>query len=457
MNYDIIVIGSGPGGYVAAQTAAENGKKTLLIEKEKLGGICLNWGCIPTKALLKSAAAYHYAVKAKDYGVDITSEVKPDFAKMVERSRAVSEQMSKGVEFLMKKANVEVLMGKAKLLKDKSVEVTKDDGSKEIFTAEHIILAVGAHSRQLPSMPQDGEHIIGYRQAMTLNKQPKSMLICGSGAIGSEFAHFYQSIGTQVYLVEFMPTIVPNEDKEASSTLQRCFKKMGMKVYTSTSVEKVDIVDNKCVVTIKGKKEETIECDVVLSAVGVQTNLEGLGLEDCGIEQERGKVIVDDYYKTNVEGIYAIGDIVKGPALAHVASAEAIVCVNKILGKDVEPIDYSNIPGCTYTTPEIASVGLSEDKAKEQGLDVKVGKFMYMASGKAAASGNRDGFVKVVLDKNTDKIIGCSMVGENVTEMIEEIVLARHTNLTGKQVLTSIHPHPTMSEGVMEAFKDAEK
>ena len=456
MNYDIIVIGAGPGGYVAAQKAAQGGKKTLIIEREKLGGICLNWGCIPTKALLKSALAYHYVKQAQTYGVDIKGDFSPNFTKMVERSRDVADKMNKGVEFLMNKAGVEIMLGTAKLNKDKSVTVTKDDGTKENIVAEKIILAVGTHSKQLPNLPQDGKHIIGYREAMTLTKQPKSMLVCGSGAIGSEFAHFYQTIGTQVTLVEFMPSIVPNEDKEVAATLQRCFKKSGMKVYTSTSVEKVDIVNDKCIVKIKGKKEDTIECDIVLSAVGVETNLNGLGLEEAGVKTEKGKVLVNDYYQTNVESVYAIGDIVKGPALAHVASREAVVCINHILGKATEPINYGNIPGCTYTTPEIASVGIKEDKAKEQGLNIKVGKFMYMASGKATASGNRDGFVKIVLDADTDKIIGCSMIGENVTEMIEEIVVAIQNNLTGQQVLNSIHPHPTMSEAVMESLYMAE-
>lgn len=452
MNYDIIVIGAGPGGYVAAEKAAKAGKKTLLIEKERLGGICLNWGCIPTKALLKSAQAFHYAEKANEYGVSISGEVKPDFAKMVERSRGVADQMNKGVEFLMNKSGVEVMLGTAKLNKDKSVSVTMSDGSENIVTGEHIILAVGAHSRQLPNLPQDGKHIIGYREAMTLTTQPESMVVVGSGAIGSEFAHFYQTIGTQVTLVEFMPTIVPNEDKEVASTLQRCMKKNGMKVYTATSVDKVEVLNDKCIVTLSGKKTEILECDVVLSAVGVETNLAGLGLEEAGVAFERGKVTVDDYYQTNVQGIYAIGDIVKGPALAHVASAEAIVCVNHILGKETSPVNYNNIPGCTYTTPEIASVGLSEDKAKEQGYEIKVGKFSFMASGKATAAGNRDGFVKIVLDAKTDLILGCSMIGDNVTEMIEEIVVARQMNLTGRQILSTVHPHPTMSEAVMEAL-----
>ncbi len=426
----------------------------MLIEKERLGGICLNWGCIPTKALLKSAQAFHYAEKAAEYGVCVSGEVKPDFAKMVERSRGVSDAMNKGVEFLMNKSGVEVMFGTAKLNSDKSITVTNLQGEATKVEGEHIILAVGAHSRQLPNLPQDGKHIIGYREAMTLEKQPESMVVVGSGAIGSEFAHFYQTIGTKVTLVEFMPTIVPNEDKEVASTLQRCMKKNGMKVYTATSVDKVEVVNDKCVVTLSGKKTETLECDVVLSAVGVETNLSGLGLEEAGVEFERGKVSVNDWYETNVKGVYAIGDIVHGPALAHVASAEAVVCVNHILGKEVSPVNYANIPGCTYTTPEIASVGLNEDKAKEQGYEIKVGKFMFMASGKATAAGNRDGFVKIVLNAKTDQILGCSMIGDNVTEMIEEIVVARQMNLTGKQILSTVHPHPTMSEGVMEALNN---
>lgn len=452
--YDIAIIGSGPGGHVAAEKAAHLGYKVVVIEKERLGGICLNWGCIPTKALLKSAQAYHYAEKAEEYGIEIVGEVKPNFTKIIERSRGVADTMNKGVEFLMKKSNVDVVYGKASLTKDKKIEVVSAEGT-QIVEAEKIILATGAHSRVLPNLPQDGKYIIGYREAMTLPVQPKSMVVVGSGAIGSEFAHFYQSIGTQVTLVEFMPTIVPNEDKEVASTLQRCFKKNGMKVYTATSVDKVEVVDNHCVVTLSGKKTETIECDVVLSAVGVETNVADLGLENVGIEPERGKVPVNEWYETSVEGIYAIGDIVKGAALAHVASKEAEVCVKHIKGLEVKPVSYDNIPGCTYTTPEIASVGLNEDKAKEAGYDVKVGKFMYMASGKATAAGNRDGFVKVVLNRADNKILGCSMIGDNVTEMIEEIVVARENNLTAQQLIDSVHPHPTMSEAVMEALNMA--
>lgn len=451
MRYDIAIIGAGPGGYVAAEKAAQLGFKVALIERERLGGICLNWGCIPTKALLKSAQAYHYAVKGADYGVEIEGSVKPNFSKIVERSRNVADMMNKGVEFLMKKHNVDVIFGKGSLTKDKAIKVETQEG-EQIIEAEHIILATGAHSKQLPNLPQDGKHVIGYREAMTLDKQPEIMVVVGSGAIGSEFAHFYQTIGTQVILVEFMPTIVPNEDKEVASTLQRVFKKNGMKVYTSTSVDKVEVVDNKCKVTLSGKKTEEITCDVVLSAVGVGTNLEGLGLENLQIPTERGKVIVNEWYETNVKGIYAIGDIVHGPALAHVASKEAEICIKHIKQLDVKPVSYFNIPGCTYTTPEIASVGLTEDKAKEQGFEVKVGKFMFMASGKATAAGNRDGFVKVVLDAKDNKILGCSMIGDNVTEMIEEIVVARENGLNAQQLIDAVHPHPTMSEAVMEAL-----
>lgn len=451
MRYDIAIIGSGPGGYVAAEKAAHLGFKVALIEKERLGGICLNWGCIPTKALLKSAQAYHYAVKGEDYGVEIEGNVKPNFSKIVERSRNVADMMNKGVEFLMKKNNVDVIFGKGSLTKDKTIKVETLEG-EQIIEAEHIILATGAHSKQLPNLPQDGKHVIGYREAMTLDKQPETMVVVGSGAIGSEFAHFYQTIGTQVTLVEFMPTIVPNEDKEVASTLQRVFKKNGMKVYTSTSVDKVEVIDNKCKVTLSGKKAEELTCDIVLSAVGVETNLEGLGLENLQIPTERGKVVVNEWYETNVKGVYAIGDIVHGPALAHVASKEADICIKHIKQLEVKPLSYSNIPGCTYTTPEIASVGLSEDKAKEQGYEIKVGKFMFMASGKATAAGNRDGFVKVILDAKDNKVLGCSMIGDNVTEMIEEIVVARENDLTAQQLIDAVHPHPTMSEAVMEAL-----
>lgn len=457
MKFDVIVIGSGPGGYVAAVRASQLGFNTAVVERENLGGICLNWGCIPTKALLKSAQAYTYMKHAANYGIYLdATAAKPNMTAIVERSRTVATNMRKGVEHLMQKNNITLIEGEGRLNASKQVVVKKADGQEEIFEATHIILATGARSRNLPNMPQDGKKIIGYRQAMTLEKQPESMVVVGSGAIGSEFAHFYQSLGTQVTLVEYMPNIVPNEDEEVSSTLQRCFKKNGMKVLTSTSVDSVDTSGEKCLVNISGKKgQQVIECDVVLSAVGVSTNVENLGLEEAGVKFERGKIEVDEYYRTNVEGVYAIGDIVHGPALAHVASREAVVCVEKIAGQNPEIVNYSNIPGCTYTTPEVASVGLTKAKAEAEGREVRVGKFMYMASGKAAASGNRDGFVKVVIDAKTDEILGCSMIGDNVTEMIAEIVVARQQKLTAHQVASTIHPHPTMSEAVMEAIEAA--
>ncbi len=438
MNYDVIVIGSGPGGYVAAVKAAQMGMKTAVVERENLGGICLNWGCIPTKALLKSAQVYNYINHAANYGV-AAQPAEADLTAMVQRSRGVAETMSKGVQFLLKKNGVEVIMGRARVMPDHKVEVADAEGNKTVYEAQHIIIATGARSRNLPNLPQDGKHIIGYREAMTLPQKPQRMVVVGSGAIGSEFAFFYQSIGVEVTLVEFMPTILPNEDEDVSANVARSFKKMGMKVMMSASVEKVDVEGDVCHVHIKDKKgaEVLVDCDVVLSAVGVITNLEDMGLEETGIEVERTKIVVDDYYRTNVPGYYAIGDVVHGPALAHVASAEAICCVDKIAGGEPEKLNYSNIPGCTYTTPEVASVGLSEKKAVEAGYEVLVGKFFFKASGKATAAGNND---------------GC---GDNVTEMIAGLVAARQNGLTAKQVAGSVHPHPTMSEGIMEAIEAA--
>jgi dihydrolipoamide dehydrogenase len=456
MKFDIIVLGSGPGGYVAAIRASQLGYKVAIVERENLGGICLNWGCIPTKALLKSAQVYNYLKHSQNYGIDINGEAKPNLDAIVTRSRTVAENMSKGIEFLMKKNKIEVFKGKGKLLKGKKIELELNDGNNEILEADHIILATGARSKVLPNLPQDGKKIIGYREAMTLREQPQTMLVVGSGAIGSEFAHFYQSLGTQVTLVEFMPSIVPNEDSEVSSTLQRAFKKNGMKIYTSTSVESVDTLSDKCKVSVKGKKgEEIIEVDVVLSAVGVQTNIDNIGLEEVGVEIKGTKIVVDNYYKTNIEGVYAIGDIVHGPALAHVSSKEALICVEAIKGLNPKPLSYDNIPGCTYTSPEIASVGLTEEKAKAEQIDIKIGKFMYMASGKASASGNRDGFVKVIIDAKTDKLLGCHMIGDNVTEMIAEAVVARENNITAHHIIDAVHPHPTMSEAMMEAIEAA--
>ena len=421
-----------------------------------MGGICLNWGCIPTKALLKSAQVFKYAKNAANYGVKIEGEVMPDFEAMVQRSRGVAEQMSKGIQFLFKKNKIEHIQGFGKLKPGKKVEVTDAEGNTKEYSAKHIIIATGARSKELPNLKQDGKKIIGYREAMTLDKQPKSMVVVGSGAIGTEFAYFYNSIGTQVTLVEFLPNIVPVEDEEVSKTLERSFKKNKMKVMTSSSVEEVDASGELCKVKIKTPKgEEIIEAEIVLSAVGVSTNIEGIGLEEAGIKTEKGKVIIDDFYKTNVDGYYAIGDIVHGPALAHVASAEGITCVEKIAGKDVEPIDYNNIPGCTYSIPEIASVGLTEKQAQDAGYEIKVGKFPYTASGKAKASGNFEGFIKVIFDAKYGEWLGAHMIGENVTEMIAEVVVARTLETTGHEIIKSIHPHPTMSEAIMEAVAAA--
>ncbi len=457
MKYDVIVIGSGPGGYVAAIRASQLNMKTAVVESGELGGICLNWGCIPTKALLKSAQVYNYMKHAENYGVVLDTPAKPDFEAMVRRSRGVAETMSKGVQFLLKKNNVDVIEGFGRLTKDKKVSVSKFDDTTEVLEADHIILATGARSKELPHIKQDGEKIIGYRMALTLPKLPESMVVMGSGAIGSEFAHFYSSLGTKVTIVEFLPNLVPVEDEEISKQLERSFRKNGIKVMTSSSVESVDTTGEKCVVTVKdGKGKITeIECDIVLSAVGVVTNIEGLGLENLGIEVERGKVVVDEYYRTNCEGVYAIGDIVKGPALAHVASHEALVCVEKIAGKNPLPVDYANIPGCTYTAPEIASVGLTEKKAIEAGHELRIGKFPFTASGKATASGNRDGMIKIIFDAKTDEILGCHMIGENVTEMVSGIVIARQQHVKGSEIIHAVHPHPTLSEAIMEAAANA--
>ncbi len=452
MDYDLLVIGSGPGGYVAAIRASQLGLKAAVIEKENLGGICLNWGCIPTKALLKSAEAYEYAKNAAEYGVVVNGDVKPDFSAMVSRSRGVAENMSKGIQYLFGKNKVEIINGYGKLAGKNSVEVTDESGKKKTYEAKHIIVATGARSRELPNLKIDGKKVIGYRQALTLDKQPESMVVVGSGAIGSELASFYQSIGTQVTLVEFMPTVVPNEDEEVAKQLERSFKKMKMKVMTSSTVEKIDTSGKKCKVIIKTKKgEETTEADIVLMAVGITPNTENIGLEETGVKTERGLVVTDEFYRTNVEGVYAIGDIVKGPALAHVASAEGIVCVEKIAGKNPDPIDYGNIPGCTYTNPEVSSVGLTEAKAKEAGYEIKVGKFPYSASGKANAAGQKDGFIKLIFDAKYGELLGAHMIGGNVTEMIAELVVAKKLEITGHELIKTIHPHPTMSEAVMEA------
>lgn len=455
MNYDIIVIGSGPGGYVAAIRASQLGFRTAVVERAEVGGICLNWGCIPTKALLKSASVFQYVQHAADYGV-IAEEPKANFSAMVTRSRNVAESMSKGVQFLLKKYKVDQITGTGKVKPGKIVEVTDGNGRISEYVSNHIILATGARSRQLPNIRQDGTRIIGYREAMTLPEQPKAMVVIGSGAIGSEFAWFYQTIGTKVTLIELLPNIVPVEDEEVSKTLERSFKKAGMKVMTGVTVESVEKIENGCKVIVSTKKGvEIIESDVVLSAVGIASNLEGIGLEEVGITTEKGKVVVDDFYRTGVEGYYAIGDIVKGPALAHVASHEAITCVEKIAGLPVEPLDYGNIPGCTYTHPEIASVGHTEKSAKEAGYEILVGKFPFTASGKATASGAREGFIKVIFDAKYGEWLGAHMIGENVTEMIAEVVVARKLETTGREIMEAIHPHPTLSEAIMEAVAHA--
>ncbi len=451
MKYDIIVVGSGPGGYVAAIRAAQLGFKTAIVERENLGGICLNWGCIPTKALLKSANVFEYINHASDYGITV-GNAKADFGGMVGRSREVANGMSKGIEFLMKKNKIDVLSGTGKVLKGKKVEVTDDKGKATTYDADNIIIATGARSRVLPNLPQDGKKIIGYREAMSLAKQPKKMVVVGSGAIGVEFAYFYNAIGTEVTIVEYMPNIVPVEDEEVSKQLGRSFKKAGIKVMTNSSVEKVDTKGTGCKVTVKTKKgEETLTCDVVLSAVGIEANIENIGLEDVGIATDKGKILADEYYQTNIPGYYAIGDCIPGPALAHVASAEGIICVEKIKGMNVEPLDYKNIPGCTYCSPEVASVGYTEAAAKEAGFDIKVGKFPFSASGKASAAGAKDGFVKLIFDAKYGELLGGHMIGANVTEMIAEIVAVRKLETTGHELIKTVHPHPTMSEAVMEA------
>ena len=452
MNYDLIVIGSGPGGYVAAIRASQLGMKVAVVERESLGGICLNWGCIPTKALLKSAQVFEYINHAADYGITVGS-AKHDFGAVVKRSRGVAEGMSKGIQFLFKKNKIEAIMGAGVLKKGGKVEVTDATGKKTEYSAKHIILATGGRSRELPNVKQDGKKIIGYREAMVLPTQPEAMVVMGSGAIGMEFAYFYAAMGTTVTVVEYLDRILPREDAEVSKEMERIMKKKGIAFMTGTAVEGVDTKGKKCIVTTKDKSGalQKIECDIVLSAVGVSTNIEGLGLEEVGVKTDKGIVVVDDYYATNVTGIYAIGDIVKGPALAHVASAEGITCVEKIAGKNPEPIDYANIPSCTYCIPEVASVGLTEEEAKAKGYQIKVGKFPFSASGKASASGAKDGFVKVIFDAKYGEWLGAHMIGSNVTEMIAEVVAARKLETTGHEIIKTIHPHPTMSEAIMEA------
>jgi dihydrolipoamide dehydrogenase len=452
MTYDIIVIGSGPGGYVAAIRASQLGLKTAIVEKAELGGICLNWGCIPTKALLKSANVFEYIKHASDYGITV-KDASADFEKIVQRSRGVADKMSGGIKFLMKKNNIDVLVGEGKVKAGKKVVVTDAQGAAVEYTADKgVILATGARSRRLPNLLQDGKKIIGYREAMVLPKMPKKMVVVGSGAIGVEFAYFYNAMGVDVTVVEYLPVIVPVEDEEVSKQLERSFKKQGLKIMTDSSVESVDTSGEGCVVKVKTKKgEELITCDIVLSAVGIETNLEGIGLEDVGIATDKGKVLVNEYYQTNIPGYFAIGDIVMGPALAHVASAEGIICVEKIAGIHVAPLDYGNIPGCTYCNPEVASVGMTEKAALAAGYEIKVGKFPFSASGKASASGANDGFVKLIFDAKYGELLGGHMIGANVTEMIAEIVAIRKLETTGHDIIKTVHPHPTLSEAIMEA------
>lgn len=455
MKYDIIVLGSGPGGYVTAIRASQLGFKVAVIEKENLGGVCLNWGCIPTKALLKSAQVYDYLKHASDYGLTV-SEFDKDFSAVVTRSRSVAEGMSKGVQFLMKKNKIDVIDGVGKLKPGKKVDVTDAANKVTEYEADHIIIATGARSRELPNLPQDGVKVIGYRQAMTMPTQPKSMIVVGSGAIGVEFAHFYNAMGTDVTIVEFLPNIVPLEDEDISKQMERSMKKAGVKIMTNSSVEKIDVSGSGVKAFVKTEKGEVIlEADILLSAVGIKTNIENIGLEEVGIATDRDKILVNDFYQTNIPGYYAIGDVVPGPALAHVASAEGITCVEKIAGLHVDPIDYGNIPGCTYATPEIASVGMTEKQAKEKGYELKIGKFPFSASGKAKAAGTPDGFVKVIFDAKYGELLGCHMIGAGVTDMIAEAVVARKLETTGHEILKSIHPHPTMSEAVMEAVAEA--
>ncbi len=451
MNYDIIVIGSGPGGYVTAIRASQLGFKVAIIEKENLGGICLNWGCIPTKALLKSAQVFEYLNHAKDYGIN-ADNVKADFNAVIKRSRDVADGMSKGVQFLMKKNKIDVVMGAAKVKAGKKIDVTGAEGNVTTYTASHIIIATGARSRQLPNLPQDGKKIIGYREAMVLPKLPKTLVVVGSGAIGVEFAYFYATMGTKVTVVEFLPTVVPVEDEDVSKQLEKSFKKIGIEIMTEASVESVDTKGDGCKVNIKTKTGNiTLDAEIVLSAVGIEANITGLGLEETGIKTDKGKIVTDKFYATNVPGYYAIGDCVAGQALAHVASAEGITCVEKIKGLHAEPLDYNNIPGCTYCQPEIASVGYTEKKAKEAGFTIKVGKFPFTASGKAKAAGASDGFIKLIFDAKYGELLGAHMIGANVTEMIAECVALRKLETTGHELIKTIHPHPTMSEAIMEA------
>lgn len=452
MKYDIIIVGSGPGGYVAAIRASQLGRKVALIEKAEAGGVCLNWGCIPTKALLKSAQIYLHCKAAENFGVTMQGEVQADLEKIVQRSRDVAETMSRGVQFLLKKNQIDFIQGKGTITAPHHIDVDGQD-----FKAEHIILATGASTREMPFMPIDGEHILSSRHALTLKKKPETMIVVGSGAIGSEFAWFYAALGVKVTIIEYLPHILPLEDEEVSKTIERSFRKMRVGVMTSTSVKNVRVnSEGKCEVEIESKKgEETLTADIVLSAVGIEPNTKGIGLEEVGIHTQRGKVLVDDFYRTNVEGIYAIGDIVAGPALAHVASAEAICCVEAICGLSPERIDYTTIPSCVFTSPEVASVGATEQQLIQEGKAYKVGRFPFTASGKATAAGERDGFVKLLFDEQTDALLGAHMIGAGTTEMIGEVALAKKRGITAHEIARTIHAHPTMNEAIMESAEAA--
>ncbi len=456
MNYDIIVVGSGPGGYVTAIRASQLGFKTAIVERESLGGVCLNWGCIPTKALIKSANVFEYLNHANDYGISV-KDAKVDFDAIIKRSRDVADGMSNGIQFLMKKNKIDVLIGNGVIKAGKKVAVTDESGKTTEYSADKgLIIATGSRSRELPNLPQDGEKVIGYRKAMTLKNQPKKLVVVGSGAIGSEFAYFYNAIGTEVTIIEYLPNIVPVEDEDISKQLEKSFKKAGIQVITNASVESVDTKGKNPIVTVKTEKgEEKIECDVVLSAVGIQANIENIGLEELGIIVDKGKILVNDYYQTNIPGYFAIGDVVPGQALAHVASAEGIICVEKIAGHHPEPLDYGNIPGCTYCSPEVASVGMTEKAAKAAGFELKIGKFPFSASGKASAAGAKDGFVKLIFDAKYGELLGGHMIGANVTEMVAELVAVRKLEITGEALIKTVHPHPTMSEAIMEAAAQA--
>ena len=457
MAYDVIVLGSGPGGYPAAIRASQLGFKVAIIEKESLGGICLNWGCIPTKALLKSAQVYESMKHSKDYGLEAT-DVKANFEAVIKRSRGVADKMSKGVQFLMRKNKIDVIMGYGKVKAKGQIEVKASDGKTQVVEGKYIVIATGARSRQLPSLPIDGKKIIGYREAMSLSQQPKSMIVVGSGAIGVEFAYFYNSLGTKVTIVEFLPRVVPVEDEEISKELEKQFKKQGIEVYTASEVTSADTSGNGVKAKVKtGKGEITLEADIILSAAGIVANIEDIGLEQLGIKTEKGKIVVDKYQQTNVPGIYSIGDCSPGQALAHVASKEGIVAAEHMGYNEKkyphlpDTLDYNNIPGCTYCTPEIASIGYTEKAAKEAGYEIKIGKFPFMASGKASAAGATDGFVKVIYDAKYGEFLGAHMIGYNVTELIAEVSVARKLETTYHEILNASHPHPTMSEGVKEA------